>query len=134
MAATSDPIADMLTRIRNAVRSGKKQVRIKRSKVCLGIAQVLQGRRLHRRVPDSIDDNNQGEIRIDLKYGDRGEAVIQDLQRASRPGRRVYAGAGELPQVLDGLGICIVSTSRGVLSDRNCRDQNVGGELLCTVW
>ena len=131
--ATSDPIADMLTRIRNAVRSGKKQVRIKRSKVCLGIAEVLQNEGYIGEF-DTIEDTNQGEIRIDLKYGDRGENVIQDLQRASRPGRRVYAGAGDLPRVLDGLGISIVSTSRGVLSDRKCREMNVGGELLCTVW
>jgi len=83
---------------------------------------------------DSIDDTNQGEIRIDLKYGERGEIVIQNLKRVSRPGRRVYCGAGDLPRVLDGLGIAVVSTSRGVLSDRQCRELNVGGELLCTVW
>jgi len=131
--ATSDPIADMLTRIRNATRTRKKRVYVKRSKVCLGVARVLKEEGYIAEF-DSIDDGNQGQIRIDLKYGERGEQVIQDLQRVSRPGRRVYCGVAELPRVLDGLGITIVSTSRGVLSDRQCRQLNVGGELLCTVW
>lgn len=131
--ATSDPIADMLTRIRNAARIGKPRLRAKRSKVCLGVASVLLEEGYIAGF-DSIDDANQGEIRIDLKYGDRGEKIIQDLQRVSKPGRRVYSGAGDLPQVLDGLGITIVSTSHGVLSDRKCRELNVGGEVLCTVW
>ncbi len=130
---TSDPIADMLTRIRNAVRVRKPSVKAKRSKVCLGIAQVLEEEGYIAGF-DSIDDTNQGEIRIHLKYGERGETVIQDLQRVSKPGRRIYRGADELPRVLDGLGIAIVSTSRGVLSDRKCRTLNVGGEVLCTVW
>jgi len=131
--ATSDPIADMLTRIRNGVRAGQKRVRAKRSKVCLGLAQVLKDEGY---IADfaSIDDTNQGEIRIDLKSGDRGETVIQNLQRVSRPGCRVYRAADELPRVLDGLGISVVSTSHGVLSDRQCRELNVGGEVLCTVW
>lgn len=123
----------MLTRIRNAAAVGKSQTRAKRSKVCLGVARVLAEEGYIRSF-DSIDDANQGEIRIDLKYGDRGEKIIQDLQRVSKPGRRVYSGAEELPRVLDGLGITIVSTSRGVLSDRKCRELNVGGEVLCTVW
>jgi small subunit ribosomal protein S8 len=131
--ATSDPIADMLTRIRNAVRVGKKRVNVKRSTVCLGVAKVLKEEGYITEF-DSIDDTNQGEIRIDLKFGDRGEKVIQNLKRVSRPGRRVYCGTADLPRPLDGLGIAIVSTSRGVLSDRQCRDLNVGGELLCTVW
>jgi small subunit ribosomal protein S8 len=131
--ATSDPIADMLTRIRNAARAGKKRLHAKRSKVCLGVARVLKEEGYIADF-DSIDDTNQGEIRIDLKFGERGERVIQNLKRVSRPGRRVYCGASDLPRVLDGLGIAIVSTSRGVLSDRQCREVNVGGELLCTVW
>ncbi len=131
--ATSDPIADMLTRIRNGNRAGMKKVNVKRSKVCLGIARVL---REEGYIIDfaEIDDANQGEIRIELKYGPRGEKVLGDVQRFSRPGRRVYKGVGELPRVLDGLGISIVSTSQGVLSDRQCRTQKVGGEVLCTVW
>lgn len=131
--ATSDPIADMLTRIRNGVRTGKARVRVKRSKVCLGVARVLKEEGY---ILDfaSIDDANQGEITIDLKYGERGEQVLQDLQRVSKPGCRIYRGVEELPRVMDGLGISIVSTSRGVLSDRQCRKDLVGGEVLCTVW
>jgi len=130
---TSDPIADMLTRIRNAIHAGHQEVCVKRSKVCLGVAQVLQDEGYIAGF-DSIDDTNQGRIRIHLKYGERGERVLQSLRRVSRPGRRVYCGVDELPRVLDGLGIGVVSTSRGVLSDRQCRKLNVGGELLCTVW
>jgi small subunit ribosomal protein S8 len=131
--ATSDPIADMLTRIRNANRIARKRVVVKRSKVCLGIARVLKEEGF---IADfaSVDDTNQGTITIDLKFGDRGEKVIQDLQRFSKPGTRVYRRVGELPRVLDGLGIAVVSTSRGVLSDRQCRKSGVGGEILCTVY
>ncbi len=131
--ATSDPIADMLTRIRNATRARFPEVRVKRSGVCAGIAAVLRDEGYIRGY-DSIDDTNQGELRIQLKYGDRGEFVVQDLQRVSRPGRRVYRGAGELPRVMDGLGIAVVSTSQGVLSDRECRKRRIGGEVLCKVW
>ena len=129
----TDPIADMLTRIRNGARARHPRVRIKRNKACLGIAQVLRDEGYIRDF-DSIDDTNQGEIRITLKYGDRGEQIIQDLQRVSRPGCRVYRGAASLPRVLDGLGIAIVSTSQGVFSDRECRKRNIGGEVICTVW
>ena len=130
---SSDPIADMLTRIRNAARNRSASVRIKRNKVCLGIAKVLKEEGY---INDflSIDDATQGEIKIDLKYGDRGEHVLQDLQRVSRPGGRLYRGAHDLPKVLDGLGIVVVSTSQGVLSDRQCREKNIGGEVLCKVW
>ena len=131
--ATSDPIADMLTRIRNANSIGRPKVNVKRSIVCMGIAKVLKEEGYITDF-DSIDDANQGEIRVHLKYGDRGEKVIQDVQRTSTPGCRVYRGSAKLPRVLDGLGIVIVSTSRGVLSDRQCREANVGGEVLCTVW
>jgi small subunit ribosomal protein S8 len=131
--ATSDPIADMLTRIRNANAAGRPRVRIKRNKACLGIAQVLKDEGY---ITDyvSIDDANQGEIRVDLKFGERGEKIIQDLRRESKPGKRVYRGVENFPRVLDGLGIAIVSTSAGVLSDRQCRKRKIGGELLCTVW
>lgn len=131
--ATSDPIADMLTRVRNALRMRHNDVRVKRSRVCLGIAQVLKEEGYIRDFA-SIDDANQGEIRIELKYGDRGEQVLQGLRRFSKPGCRVYRGVEELPRVLDGLGIAVLSTSKGVMSDRQCRQQRVGGEVLCTVW
>lgn len=131
--ATSDPIADMLTRIRNANRIGKQRVRIKRNKVCLGVARVLKEEGY---IQDylSIDDTNQGEIEVDLKYGENGEKVILDLQRVSKPGCRTFKGVDELKRVRDGLGISVVSTSHGVLSDRQCRQQRVGGEVLCRVW
>lgn len=130
---TSDPIADMLTRIRNAIRIGKMRVRVKRSKVCLGVARVLKEEGF---IADylPIDDAEQGVIEIDLKYGPQGEKVILDLQRVSRPGRRTYCPVGRLERVRDGLGVAIVSTSQGVLSDRQCRQRRVGGEVLCTVW
>lgn len=131
--ATSDPIADMLTRIRNGVRVEKKHVNVKRSKVCLGLAKVLQDEGYITGFSE-IDDGNQGEIRIELKYSELGQPVIQDLQRTSKPGCRRYMGYKDIPRVLDGLGIAAVSTSKGVLSDRRCRDEKVGGEVLCTVW
>ncbi len=128
----SDPISDMLTRIRNGVRVRRKQVNIPSSKLKVGIAKVLQDEGYIEGY-SVIDDTRQGILRIDLKYGPRGEDVIRQLQRVSKPGRRVYRSVEDLPRVMDGLGIAIVSTNKGVLSDRRCRDENVGGELLCTV-
>jgi small subunit ribosomal protein S8 len=123
----------MLTRIRNAARVRHKQVTIPSSKLKVGIAEVLKAEG-YIDTYDVIDDAKQGLLRIDLKYGPRGEDVIHHLQRGSRVGRRVYRKVGDLPRVLDGLGVAIVSTSSGVLSDRRCRELNVGGELLCTVY
>jgi small subunit ribosomal protein S8 len=129
----SDPIADMLTRIRNALHVRHKQVRIPASKMKAGIAQVLKDEGYIEGF-DVIEDTKQGILRIDLKYGPRGEIVLHKLQRVSRGGCRVYRGVGELPRVLDGLGVAIVSTPQGILSDRTCRERRVGGELLCTVY
>ncbi|MGB0717409.1 MAG: 30S ribosomal protein S8 [Phycisphaerae bacterium] len=123
----------MLTRIRNASRVRRKQVMIPSSRLKVGIAKVLLDEGYINGF-DVIEDTKQGQLRIDLKYGQRGEDVIHDLQRVSRSGRRVYRKVDELPRVLDGLGIAIVSTSSGVLSDRVCRERKVGGELLCTVY
>lgn len=128
----SDPIADMLTRIRNAVRVRRKQVMIPSSRVKVGIAQVLRDEGYIEGF-SVIEDTRQGILRIDLKYGPRGEDVIRDIQRLSKPGCRLYSGVADLPRVMDGLGIAIVSTNKGVLSDRRCREQSLGGELLCTV-
>ena len=127
-----DPIADMLTRIRNANRVGRRQVLIPKSKICSGIAQVLKDEG-YIEAYDVIDDNRQGQIRVKLKYSLTGEKVIHEIDRASKPGCRVYRGVGELPNVLNGMGIAVVSTSKGVMSDRRAREANVGGELLCTV-
>ncbi len=130
--ATSDPIADMLTRIRNAVAIKRKTVNCLNSKVCRGIADVLKGEGYINDF-DVIEDGRQGLIRIHLKYGPRGERLIRKIKRESKPGRREYCKVEALPRPLEGLGIGIVSTSRGVMSDRHCRSQRVGGELLATV-
>ena len=127
-----DPIADMLTRIRNANRVGRRFVLIPRSKICLGIAQVLKDEGYIEEF-ESIDDATQGQIRVKLKYASSGAKVIQTIDRRSKPGCRVYRGAKDLPTDLNGMGICVVSTSKGVMSDRRAREQNVGGELLCTI-
>jgi small subunit ribosomal protein S8 len=127
-----DPIADMLTRIRNSNRVGRRMVLIPRSKICAGIAQVLKDEGYISEY-DVIDDGKQGQIRVMLKYTNTGEKVIHVLDRESKPGRRLYRKVGDLPSVLNGMGIAVVSTSKGVMSDRRAREQNVGGELLCTV-
>lgn len=129
----SDPIADMLTRIRNAVRVRREQVSMPSSKLKIGIATVLRNEGYVKGF-DVVEDTKQGILRIELKYGPRGEDVIHEIQRESRAGRRDYRKVGEIPRVLDGLGIAILSTSDGILSDRGCRDKNVGGEILCTVY
>jgi small subunit ribosomal protein S8 len=127
-----DPIADMLTRIRNANRVGRRMVIIPKSKICTGIAQVLKDEGYIEDY-DVIADETQGQIRVKLKYSTSGAKVIHSIDRASKPGRRVYSKVDELPNVLDGMGICVVSTSKGVMSDRKAREAKVGGELLCTV-
>ena len=128
----SDPIADMLTRIRNAVRVQRENVNVRASRICEGIANVLKAEGY---IEDYalVEDGKQGLLRIYLRYGPAGEQVITEITRVSKPGRRVYSGAEDLPRPLDGMGVAIVSTSRGVLSDRRCRQENVGGEVLCTV-
>jgi len=128
----SDPIADMLTRIRNAVRINKEQVNVKASKICEGIAAVLKSEGYILDY-DRIDDGNQGILRIMLKYDQEGRPIINEITRESKPGCRVYCSVEKLPRVLAGLGIAIVSTSKGVMSDINCRRNNVGGEIICTV-
>ena len=127
-----DPIADMLTRIRNANRVGRRIVLVPKSKICTGIAEVLKDEGYIDEY-DVIDDGKQGTIRVKLKYALNGEKVIHVLDRASKPGRRIYRGVEDLPRILNGMGIAVVSTSKGVMSDRKAREQNVGGELLCTV-
>ena len=128
----SDPIADMLTRIRNASRVGRDTVNVKASKVCQGVAQVLKDEGYILGY-DRIDDGKQGLIRVELKYTPEGDPVINTITRVSKPGCRVYNGKEDLPRVMGGLGIAIVSTSQGVISDRKCRQDNVGGELICSV-
>ena len=128
----SDPIADMLTRIRNAIRINKSEVSIKSSKICEGIAAVLKQEGYIEDF-DLIDDGKQGILRITLKYDQDGQPVISEIIRISKPGKRIYSSVEQLPHVLAGYGMAIISTSKGVMSDRNCRTDNVGGEILCTV-
>ena len=128
-----DPIADMLTRIRNANRVGRRLVQIPKSKICSGIAQVLKDEGYIDDFDAIEDATKQGQIRIKLKYALNGDKVIHVIDRASKPGRRLYKAVTELPRILNGMGIVVVSTSKGVMSDRKAREANVGGELLCTV-
>ena len=128
----TDPIADMLARVRNASRAGHKRVDMPVSKLKVEIARILKENAF---VHDYkvLDDGRHGVLRIYLKYHE-GRPVIRDVQRVSKPGRRQYAGVLELPKVRNGLGMAIVSTSRGVMSDRDARKNNVGGEILASIW
>ena len=128
----SDPISDMLTRIRNALRINSEQVNIKASKICEGIAAVLREEGYIEDF-DRIDDGKQGILRINLKYDQDGRPVISEITRISKPGRRNYSSVEKLPHVFGGMGVAVISTSKGVMSDRNCRKDNVSGEILCTV-
>ena len=129
----TDPIADLLTRIRNGLRIERPFVDAPHSKAKEGILAALQREgyiweyEVHGEAPRQV-------LRIILKYGNNGERVLQEIHRVSRPGRRVYMGVRELPEVLQGLGITIVSTSQGIMSDREAREKKVGGEVLCKIW
>lgn len=130
--ALQDLTADMLTRIRNACRNRAKQVLVLNNKLNHGVADVL-AKEGYVRGFEVIADGRQGLIRLDLKYGPRGEVLIHHLERVSRTGCRVYRGADDLPRPISGLGIAIVSTSHGVMSDRECRQKRLGGEVVATV-
>ncbi|MCA9074364.1 MAG: 30S ribosomal protein S8 [Planctomycetaceae bacterium] len=129
----TDPIADLLTRIRNALRIERPNVDIPSSKLKVGIAEVLQ-REGYIWDFEVIEHAPQNILRVNLKYGPNGERVIQQLKRVSKPGRRHYVAVSDVPEVLDGLGISVLSTNQGVLSNREARSQNVGGEVLCSIW
>ena len=129
----TDPIADMLTRIRNAVRVERPQVELPLSKVKRGLADVLK-REGYIWDWEEVAAAPVNQLRLHLKYGPNGERVIRHLRRVSKPGRRVYSGATKLKPILGGLGISILSTSRGVISDREARQRKLGGEVLCEVW
>ncbi|MEQ8845742.1 MAG: 30S ribosomal protein S8 [Phycisphaerales bacterium] len=130
--SVNDPISDMLTRIRNGLRNRARKVDCLNSKVCRGVAQVLQDEGYIEGF-EVVEDGRQGLIRVSLRYGAAGEPLIASLSRVSKPGRRVYSGVEDLPRPLQGMGIALVSTSRGVMSDRKCRTERVGGELLAVV-
>lgn len=129
----TDPVADMLTRIRNANVAKHEQLELPASKLKAEIADILK-REGYINDYSKIEDDKQGILRLKMKYGSEEERVITGIKRISKPGRRVYAKANEVPRVLNGLGIAIVSTSSGVLSDREARQQAVGGEVLAYVW
>jgi small subunit ribosomal protein S8 len=129
----TDPIADMLTRIRNAVRVERPHVQIPASKVKRGLAEVLK-REGYIWDWEEVQAEPASQLRIYLKYGPNGEKVIRHIKRVSKPGRRVYSGAADLRPILNGLGISIISTSRGVVSDREARQRKLGGEVLCELW
>lgn len=130
---TTDPIADMLTRIRNANSSKHKTVDIPASNMKKAIAKILLEEGYIKSV-EEINDDAQGIIRITLKYDEKGARVIDGLKRISKPGLRVYASKDELPQVLNGLGIALISTSKGIKTDKKARKEGLGGEVLAYVW
>ena len=129
----TDPIADMLTRIRNSLMAGHERVTMPSSRVKCEIARILREEGF---ISDFAqeEDNKQGLLHLQLKYGPHGERVITGLERVSKPGRRVYVGAQEIPDVLGGMGVTILSTSRGILDGRSARRIGVGGEWICNVW
>ncbi len=129
----SDPIADMLTRIRNANVVYREQVEIPGSRLKRAIAEILK-REGFIRDYEWVEDGRQGTIRVHMKYGPNRRRVITNLRRVSRPGRRVYVSAERLPRVLDGLGLAIISTPRGLMTDEEARRAGLGGEVLCYVW
>ena len=132
MSGITDPIGDMLTRIRNATRVGKRVVEMPASNLRREVAKILVRRNFVQKFV-IVDDGKQGVMKILLKYTD-GQPAIQGIQKISAPGRRTYANVSHIPKVMNGLGMAIVSTSKGLLTDYEAREQNVGGEVICKVW
>ena len=131
---TTDPIADMLTRIRNANSAKHKTVDVPASSVKLAIANILLNEGYIKSFEEIKEEKNQGIIRITLKYSEKGKRVIDGLKRISKPGLRVYASKDELPKVLNGLGIALISTSKGIKTDKEARELGLGGEVLAYIW
>lgn len=129
----TDPIADLLTRIRNALIARHDRVDVPASKIKVAIVRILKDEGFIKNFKVS-KDNKQGMIRVFLKYSDRNTPVINGLERISKPGRRVYQRAADILPVLSGLGVAIVSTSTGVMTDKEARRQNIGGEMICQIW
>lgn len=130
----TDPISEMLTRVRNANQAKKEFVDIPFSKMKVSIARILKDEGFIKYYKKVERTKKFGNIRIFLKFGPKGEKVISNLVRVSKPSRRIYLGKDEIPRVMGGLGIAIVSTSKGLLTDNECRKMGVGGELICTIW
>ena len=129
----TDPIADMLTRIRNGNNAKHNSVNVPASNIKKEISEILQKEGYIKNY-EFIEDNKQGIIKIDFKYGQNNERVISGIKRISKPGLRVYVNSDEIPRVLGGLGIAIISTSKGILTDKEARKQHIGGEVICYVW
>jgi small subunit ribosomal protein S8 len=130
---TSDPLSDLLTRLRNAMRAGHDRVDVPASRVKEAVLKVLEEEGFiasYRKV----QEGGRPVLRVGLRYDAEGEPIVAGIERVSRPGRRVYAGADEIPSVLGGLGVAIVSTSRGIVTDKKARQDRLGGEVLCNVW
>jgi small subunit ribosomal protein S8 len=129
----TDPIADMLTRIRNAVLVNKKEVDMPSSRLKVEVAKILKEEGYIKNFK-VIDDNKQGSLIVTLKYADNNRSVITGLQKISKPGCRIYCKKDSIPKVLDGLGVAIVSTSQGIVSGKKCTEKGLGGEVLCYIW
>ncbi len=129
----TDPVADMLTRIRNAARIRRKEVNIPCSKVKVEIAKILKEEGFIRNFK-VIDDGKQGVLNVSLKYTDNAQVMITGVERVSRPGCRIFCTRDSIPKVLDGLGVAIVSTSRGMITGKKCEELGVGGEVVCYIW
>jgi len=129
----TDPIADMLTRINNAIKVKKKEVSIPSSWIKVEIAKILKEEGYIRNFK-VIDDNKQGILNLTLKYSDNSKSVISGVRRVSKPGCRIYCRKDDIPKVLDGLGIAIISTSKGIATGKKCKGIGVGGEILCYIW
>src|SRR5213594_3859752 len=129
---TTDPVADYLTRLRNAIRARHKRVDVPASNVKRAISKILVEQKFIAGFSE-ISDNKQGVLRIVLKYTD-GENAIEGLARISRPGLRVYKSADEMPRVMNGLGVALISTSRGIMTEKDARANSIGGEVMCHVW
>ena len=129
----TDSIADMLTRIRNAIMAKKQYVDIPASKMKIGLARILQ-QEGYVRMFKYLKDNRQGILRVYLKYDETGEPAIHGIRRESKPGLRRYVNTQSIPRVVGGLGIAIISTSGGLKTDRSCRQEKIGGEFVCSVW
>ncbi|NTU41643.1 MAG: 30S ribosomal protein S8 [Nitrospirales bacterium] len=129
----TDPIADMLTRVRNAILIRTEKVDIPASKMKVEIAKIMKEEGFIKSYK-IIKDKKQGLLRVSLKYTPENESVVTNLKRVSKPGRRVYVGKGEIPKVLGGVGIAILTTPKGILTDKGCHREGVGGEVLCYIW
>lgn len=131
--SVTDPISDMLTRIRNAIKERHESVEFPTSKIKLEIVKVLKEEGFIKKYEHKVADNKKF-LKVIIKYGPNNEKVIDGLERVSKPGKRVYIQKTEIPKVLNGLGVCILSTNKGIMTGKNARLQNVGGELLCKIW